>query len=171
MTYSLSKCGFQVIDSPSLAPTLVMVQVSLFCCLCLGRTQAEAVPGIERSKSLHQSFSSNRWCGHSKQTDVLEVAPTWTGQLYVVAPAAPAVYVSVSVLQNVREQVIREQGKILEVQCVWFSMILLCVRLPSSNIRTKALLSNQYVVPDFEFCQSISELVVDSTFSRVCLRP
>ena len=41
---------------------------------------------------------------YSKQTDVLEVVPTWTGQIYFVAPAAPAVQnLRVSVLQNVRK--------------------------------------------------------------------
>ena len=75
----------------------------VICCLCLGRTQTEAVSGSERSKGLDQSFSSNRWCGHSKQIDVLEVAPTWMNQLYFVAPAAPVVYLSVSVLQNVKK--------------------------------------------------------------------
>ena len=80
-------------------PRLPRFPLSLICCLCLGRTQPEAVPGSERSKGLHQSVSFNRWCGHSKQADVLEVAPTWTGQLYFVAAAAPAVYLSVSVLK------------------------------------------------------------------------
>ena len=49
----------------------------------------------------HQSFSSNRWCGHSKQTNVLEVPPTWTGHLYFNAPAALAVYLTVSECEGI----------------------------------------------------------------------
>ena len=51
--------------------------------------------------NLYLSFSSNRWCGHSKQTDVLEVAPTWIGQLYFVTPAAQAVYLTVSECEGI----------------------------------------------------------------------
>ena len=39
-------------------------------------------------------------------------------------------------------------------------MQMLCVRLPSSNIRTKALLSNKYVVPDSSFVSRFKSLLL-----------
>ena len=66
----------------------------------------------------HQSFSSNRWCGHFKQTDVLEVALTWIGQLYFVAPAALAVYLTVSECEGIGNKGIGKNFKSAVCLCL-----------------------------------------------------
>ena len=73
--------------------------------MSLGRTQAEAVPSSERSEGLSTSPSlpADGVGYYSKQTDVLQVAPTWTDQPYFVASAIPVVHFRVSVLHNVTE--------------------------------------------------------------------